>query len=116
MCIYTTKPTADAMAFSNARFGRGSGAIVLDNVACTGSEERLIYCPYDSHTADCSHSEDAGVRCPNITRMSETNDCLTFQKLLIVNFCLSIFFSFFRSLPEWRCPASGRPCIIFWTC
>ena len=60
--------TTDAMAFSNARFGRGSGAILLDNVACTGSEERLINCPYDSHTGDCFHSEDAGIRCPSITR------------------------------------------------
>ena len=67
--------TTDAIAFSNAVFGRGSGAIVLDNVACTGSEQRLMNCPYDSHTADCSHSQDAGVRCPNITRMSETADC-----------------------------------------
>ena len=51
------------MAFSNAVFGRGSGAIVLDNVACNGSEERLINCHYDSHTGDCYHSQDAGVRC-----------------------------------------------------
>ena len=61
------------MAIPNAAFGRGSGAIVLDNVACTGSEQRLINCPYDSHTADCSHSQDAGVRCPNLTRTSKTS-------------------------------------------
>ena len=66
--------TTDAMAFSNARFGQGSDAILLDNVACTGTEERLINCPYDSHTGDCFHSEDAGLRCPIISRMSGFQD------------------------------------------
>ena len=68
--------TTDAMAFSNARFGRGSGAILLDDVACTGTEERLVNCPYDSHTGDCFHYEDAGIRCPTITRMSGLQDSL----------------------------------------
>ena len=57
------------MAFPNARFGAGSGAIVMDNVACTGTEERLVYCPFDRHTGDCYHTQDAGLRCPNLTRM-----------------------------------------------
>ena len=26
-------------------------------------ESRLIDCPYDSHVADCTHSQDAGVQC-----------------------------------------------------
>ena len=53
----------DASAFSNARFGRGSGQILLDDVQCTGSEGRLIDCRYDQNTGDCSHYEDASVRC-----------------------------------------------------
>ena len=60
---------ADAMAFSSAHFGQGSGAIVLDNVACTGLEEKLVDCPYDRHTADCYHYEDAGIRCTQTDRM-----------------------------------------------
>lgn len=44
-------------------FGAGSGPIHMDNVACTGVESMLAQCPYDSHTRDCSHSEDAGVHC-----------------------------------------------------
>ena len=67
-CSYFT----DAVALSNAAFGGGSGAIVLDNVACTGSEGSLVSCPYDSHTADCTHSEDASVRCPIATRMLDS--------------------------------------------
>ena len=53
----------DASAFSNARFGRGSGQILLDDVQCTGSEGRLIDCRYDSYTYDCGRYEDAGVHC-----------------------------------------------------
>jgi hypothetical protein len=41
----------------------GSGPIYLDNVACSGSELTLAQCTYDSHTEDCQHVEDAGVRC-----------------------------------------------------
>ena len=44
-------------------FGIGSGAIHLDEVECTGSEEDLLDCPFVSHH-DCTHVEDAGVSCP----------------------------------------------------
>ena len=53
-----------ATALSRATFGQGTGQIWLDDVACTGSESRLIDCPASplgSH--NCQHSEDAGVRC-----------------------------------------------------
>ena len=87
MCDGFIFHTTDAMAFSNARFGRGSGAILLDNVACTGSEERLINCPYDSHTGDCFHSEDAGIRCPSITRTCGSQDILLF---LVCMYCMDV--------------------------
>ena len=56
-------PLADATAHSNAHFGAGTGSIFLDNVACTGEEDMLTSCAYDSNTADCFHSDDAGVTC-----------------------------------------------------
>ena len=58
----------DATAVLRAGFGVGSGLINLDDVQCTGSEAALINCPYDTFTFDCSHVEDAGVRC-SLTRM-----------------------------------------------
>ena len=53
----------DAIAYSGAFFGAGSGPIHLDDVRCIGSEAALINCTYDPSTVDCSHFEDAGVQC-----------------------------------------------------
>ncbi|XP_053825209.1 LOW QUALITY PROTEIN: deleted in malignant brain tumors 1 protein-like [Vidua macroura] len=47
-----------------AQFGRGSGAIWLDQTNCSGSEAHLAQCP--AHTwgrNDCQHGEDAGAVC-----------------------------------------------------
>jgi hypothetical protein len=51
-----------ATAYAGARFGQGTGPIVMDEVRCTGSEATLMDCPSNlSH--NCGHHEDAGVRC-----------------------------------------------------
>ena len=53
-----------AIARSRAYFGWGTGSILLDQVACTGTETRLVNCPSNPlGVHDCSHSEDAGVTC-----------------------------------------------------
>ena len=41
-------------------FGPGVGPIILYNLRCTGSERRLVDCPYSYGTG---HGNDAGVRC-----------------------------------------------------
>ena len=56
-------PLTGAVAYTYAYFGQGTGPILLDDVACSGSESRLINCRYDSNTYDCRHYKDAGVRC-----------------------------------------------------
>uniref|UniRef100_A0A673U7D2 Lysyl oxidase homolog n=1 Tax=Suricata suricatta TaxID=37032 RepID=A0A673U7D2_SURSU len=51
-------------ALSGARMGQGMGAIHLSEVRCSGQEPSLWKCPHKNITAeDCSHSQDAGVRC-----------------------------------------------------
>lgn len=45
-------------------FAEGSGAILLNDVVCSGAELRLFDCPASPLGANnCSHSDDAGVRC-----------------------------------------------------
>ena len=51
-----------AMYFSSGKFGRGSGAIHLDDVQCVGSESMLMQCPHTSMD-NCAHFEDVGLRC-----------------------------------------------------
>lgn len=41
----------------------GYGTIMLDDVDCLGSEDRLLNCSYDSYTGDCGHQHDIGVYC-----------------------------------------------------
>ncbi len=43
-------------------FGEGMGPTHIDGARCSGTETRLADCVRDI-TEDCSHSEDAGVRC-----------------------------------------------------
>ena len=59
----TTAATALSLGFSNA-----PPRIWLDEVMCTGSETRLIDCPANPlGQHDCTHREDAGVRCTGVT-------------------------------------------------
>ena len=47
-----------------ARYGQGTGPILLDNFHCTGEEDRLQYCPHNGwKISNCVHAEDAGVVC-----------------------------------------------------
>ena len=53
------------IAYSFARFGLGTGDILLDNLGCTGTEDSLFDCSHNGiGIEDCSHFEDAGVFCP----------------------------------------------------
>ncbi|XP_060260780.1 deleted in malignant brain tumors 1 protein isoform X28 [Ovis aries] len=48
----------------DARFGQGSGPIVLDDVGCSGHETYLWSCSHNPwNTHNCGHSEDASVIC-----------------------------------------------------
>ena len=51
-----------AIARTNAYYGQGTGAILYDNVQCSGSEYVLEQCTL-STIHNCGHYEDAGVSC-----------------------------------------------------
>ena len=77
--------TAVAIAYSNAFYGQGTGPILMDNVACTGSESALINCNFDNNTGDCRHSEDAGVRCYS---PPSTGESVVYKQMFAVNVCM----------------------------
>jgi len=42
----------------------GTGQIWLDDVQCTGNEERIINCPSNNiGSHNCAHFEDVGINC-----------------------------------------------------
>uniref|UniRef100_A0A3Q3GCS4 SRCR domain-containing protein n=1 Tax=Labrus bergylta TaxID=56723 RepID=A0A3Q3GCS4_9LABR len=51
----------------SAVFGKGTDPILLDNVACSGSERSLLDCQHDGYqNHDCTHDQDAGVICAEL--------------------------------------------------
>uniref|UniRef100_W5NEN7 Soluble scavenger receptor cysteine-rich domain-containing protein SSC5D n=1 Tax=Lepisosteus oculatus TaxID=7918 RepID=W5NEN7_LEPOC len=65
---------APLAATSQAQFGEGSGIILLDDVACAGTETSLLDCPSSARGYhNCDHSEDAGVICSDGSRVQLAN-------------------------------------------
>ncbi|XP_063436234.1 deleted in malignant brain tumors 1 protein-like [Mytilus trossulus] len=51
-------------SYGSARFGGGSGSIMLDDLECSGYESDIAQCRSNGwYTNDCSHSEDASISC-----------------------------------------------------
>ena len=67
------------MPLHRAAFGQGSGQIWLDNVACIGSETRLVDCRANTiGIHNCVHSQDAGVRCSITCKGLNKQTCYAF--------------------------------------
>ena len=53
-------------ASGSARYGEGTGSILLDDVKCLGNESSLFSCNHSGvGNHNCYHYKDAGVRCGN---------------------------------------------------
>ena len=63
VCRQLGFPDAEA-ALKNSYFGRGTGAILLDDLRCEGNESSLFSCRHNGVGIHyCRHREDAGARC-----------------------------------------------------
>eukprot|EP00057_Strongylocentrotus_purpuratus_P011989 XP_011666463.1 PREDICTED: deleted in malignant brain tumors 1 protein-like [Strongylocentrotus purpuratus] len=70
---------------SDARFGKGSGSIFLDEVQCRGTEIDIERCGHDGiGVHNCAHNEDASVIC---TPKGKHFNNMTILILLEVGFC-----------------------------
>ena len=64
VCRQLYNLTSNAVAYTNAYFGQGTGPTWLDDVQCTGSETHLVNCTKNGiGIHNCGHHEDAGVQC-----------------------------------------------------
>ena len=70
---------------SDARFGKGSGSIFLDEVQCQGTEIDIERCDHDGiGVHNCAHNEDASVIC---TPKGKHFNNMKILILLEVGFC-----------------------------
>ena len=54
-------------AYESARYGEGTGPILLANVECLGTESSLFSCGHSGVGKHyCRHNKDASVRCEKI--------------------------------------------------
>ena len=88
----------------SATYGAGSGAILLDNVFCNGSESFLLDCPHNGvGVHNCAHFKDAGVRCPgNVYICCTTTTMATSHtnKYRHTNKSVSIHYSIFDTVTQ----------------
>ena len=50
-------------AMVGAHYGPGSGTIWLNNVMCEGTETALKQCSHSGWQNECTHEQDAGIKC-----------------------------------------------------
>ncbi|XP_072041418.1 uncharacterized protein [Amphiura filiformis] len=66
VCRQLGLPSGGAQAISSSQFGQGTGPVWVDDVSCSGSENRLDECRHNGWGINnCDHQEDAGVICNN---------------------------------------------------
>ena len=90
-----------SVAYSNARFGQGTGPIVLNNLVCGGSEPRLLNCLNNGlgNVGTCTHGDDVGVECQEgrylaLQKQLYTHDCMLYACIFTSTSCNGIFIGY----------------------
>ncbi|KAJ8306920.1 hypothetical protein KUTeg_015004 [Tegillarca granosa] len=66
ICLMLGHGLGSPQYFLSAHFGSGSGLILLDDLACIGTEKDIALCKSNGWTNhNCGHSEDVSVVCSN---------------------------------------------------
>ncbi|KAA0720726.1 Deleted in malignant brain tumors 1 protein [Triplophysa tibetana] len=61
---------------TGAYYGEGEEFVWMEDVSCAGNESTVKLCPSQEFgTANCSHTQDAGVSCRSVKLVNGTNQC-----------------------------------------
>ena len=86
VCRQLGHSTSNAKAYTSAHYGRGTGTIWLDHVACDGDESRLSTCTRNSLGINfCDHGDDVGVDCSKLFILHFTS-CLFLFTVFVCRF------------------------------
>lgn len=56
--------TAAGKAYTGAQYGSGTGPVVLSNIQCDASDDKLFECQSGQILSNnCTHEQDAGAQC-----------------------------------------------------
>ncbi|KAJ8032776.1 Galectin-3-binding protein B [Holothuria leucospilota] len=92
-------PNGAQRFFPGARFGEGSGRVLLSDVNCAGNESNLLECENVQGNwvlSDCQHGSDVGVKCsaPNFEGCFSTGLLQTIDGFTVADMALEKCFSF----------------------
>jgi hypothetical protein len=79
VCRQLGYPSEGAMAYGGAHFGSGTGLIVLEDLSCTGSENSIFECEFNTdHLCNFLENKlDSGVICQQKPSRSLSSSSLT---------------------------------------
>ena len=93
------------MAFQGStQFNIGYGDIFVENLGCTGDEERLTDCPGDFYqSTTCTHNQDAALICP-----CEIRELTLLHTIIIIIVVYSVWWCTGSTVMECLCSNSWQ--------